>query len=56
MDEQPGYTPEEIERGEDRSWHIPAWGCLAATLVLMVGCYVRYCVLIWIGFSGSISF
>jgi hypothetical protein len=28
MDEHPGYNPEELERGEDQAWHIPAWGCL----------------------------
>ena len=56
MDEQPGYTPEEIERGEDRAWHIPVWGCLAAIIVFVLGCYALYRVLIWIGFSGSISF
>jgi len=28
MGEEPGFTPDEIERGEDRAWHIPMWGCL----------------------------
>jgi hypothetical protein len=28
--DKPGYTPEELERGEDQAWHIPVWGCLAA--------------------------
>ena len=30
MTDEPGYTPEELERGEDQAWHIPIWGCLLA--------------------------
>jgi hypothetical protein len=34
MDEQPGYTPEELERGEDQAWHVPIWGCLAVVALI----------------------
>ncbi len=34
MSGETGFTPEEIERGEDRAWHIPLWGCLAAAALL----------------------
>ena len=34
MDEQRGYTPEEIERGEDQAWHIPIWGCLVLAVAV----------------------
>ena len=38
MDEQSGYTPEELERGEDKAWHIPIWGCLAVLVgLVMIG-------------------
>ena len=36
MTEGPGYTSEEIERGEDRAWHIPFEGCLAAAMIAAV--------------------
>jgi hypothetical protein len=32
VDDEPGYSPEEIERGDDRPWHMWPWGCLAFTL------------------------
>jgi hypothetical protein len=35
MDEQPGYTPEERERGENQAWHIPVWGCLAVVALIV---------------------
>jgi hypothetical protein len=38
---QPGFTPEEIERGEDRAFHIPLWGCLA--IVALLGGLVYSC-------------
>lgn len=56
MDEQPADTPNDIERGEDPAWHISAWRCLAAIIIFVLGCYVLYRSLIWIGFSGAISF
>ncbi len=34
MSDESGFTPEEIERGEDRAWHLPPWGCLAAVALL----------------------
>jgi hypothetical protein len=34
--DEPGYTPEELERGEDQAWHIPIWGCLISVAVLAV--------------------
>jgi hypothetical protein len=36
MKEQRGYTPEELDRGEDQAWHIPAWGCLAVLAFVAV--------------------
>lgn len=30
LDQQAGYSPEELEHGEDTAWHIPIWGCLIA--------------------------
>ena len=36
MTDEPGYTPEELERGEDKAWHIPIWGCLLAIAVLLL--------------------
>ena len=36
MTDEPGYTPEELERGEDRAWHIPILGCLLSVAVLAV--------------------
>ena len=36
MTDEPGYTPEELERGEDQAWHIPIWGCLLSIAVLAV--------------------
>lgn len=29
LGEERGFTPEEIERGEDQAWHVPVSGCLA---------------------------
>jgi hypothetical protein len=34
--DEPGYTAEEIERGEDRAWHIPKWGCLGFVVFVAV--------------------
>ena len=28
MTDEAGYTPQELEWGEDQAWHIPIWGCL----------------------------
>ena len=36
MTDEPGYTPEELERGEDQAWHIPIWGCLLTIAVLAI--------------------
>lgn len=40
MGEQRGYTPEEIERGEDQAWHMPFWGCALVLAALAVAAYV----------------
>ena len=37
MDDERGYTPEEIERGEDRAWHFPKLGCLATIFLIGAG-------------------
>jgi hypothetical protein len=55
MDEQPGYTPEEIDRGEDRAFHIPLWGCLIGAALLGLLVYGLYRFAIWLGFAGSLS-
>ena len=34
MKDERGYTPEELERGEDQAWHVPIWGCLAVLAIL----------------------
>lgn len=54
MDEQPGFTPEEIKRGEDQAWHVRGWGCLAAIIALVFGGYALYRFLISIGFAAQI--
>lgn len=54
MDEQPGFTPEEIERGEDRAWHIPIWGCATTIAVVLLGCYALYRFFIGIGSAAQI--
>ena len=28
-DQQPGYTTEELQRGDDQAWYIPLCGCAA---------------------------
>ena len=55
MDEECGYSPEEIERGDDQGWHIPRWGCLvfAALLGLIVCGLYRFA--IWLGSAWSIG-
>jgi hypothetical protein len=40
MDEPPGFTSEEIKRGEDQAWHIPKWGCLAVIVLIAVAAIV----------------
>ena len=55
MDEQPGFTPDEIERGEDRAWHIPKRSCLAAIALVALGLFALYRFLISIGFAEQIS-
>ena len=55
MNEEPGFTPEEIACGEDRAWHIPVWGCLTAIVVFLLGCYALYRFLISVGFAGQMS-
>ncbi|MES2043698.1 MAG: hypothetical protein V4475_07460 [Pseudomonadota bacterium] len=42
MDEEPGFTPDEIERGEDRAWHIPPWGCLAVLALLVAAAIILW--------------
>jgi hypothetical protein len=43
MSYDPGYTPEEIERGENRAWHLGKWGCGVLILVsaIVVGVFWR---------------
>lgn len=35
-----GHTPEEIERGEDRAWHVPLWGCVVVVVALVTLIFV----------------
>jgi hypothetical protein len=44
MDE-PGFTPEEIERGEDLASHISIWGCVLGLAFLVV--------LLWLMFRAG---
>lgn len=41
-EEERGYTPEETERGEDRAWHMPIWGCLLFTALVALVTYGLY--------------
>jgi hypothetical protein len=49
--DEPSYTPEEIERGEDRAWHIPVWGFLGFLIVIAVIVFV-----IWRAVATSTDF
>ena len=49
-DEPNGYLPEEIERGEDRAWHIPLWGCLATMGFMLL---LLFCV--WASYSPTVD-
>ncbi|MEA1013711.1 hypothetical protein [Sphingosinicella sp. LY1275] len=54
-EEERGYTIEEIERGEDRAWHIPIWGCLVFAALVALVTYGLYHVAIGQGTAWSIS-
>jgi hypothetical protein len=53
MDEECGYSPAEIERGDDRGWHVPRWGCVvfAALLVLIVWGLYRFAIGLGVAWS-----
>ena len=53
--EETGYTAEELERGEDRAWHIPIWGCLVFVTLATLVAYGLYRVAIAQGNAWSIS-
>jgi hypothetical protein len=53
MDEKPGFTPDEIERGDDQAWHVPIKGCLVGLIVLLALIYSAYRFLIWKGIAFS---
>jgi hypothetical protein len=36
VSDEPGFTPDEIDRGEDRAWHLGKWGCLIAVIILAI--------------------
>jgi hypothetical protein len=36
MSAEPGYSSDELERGEDQAWHIPLWGCLSFILIVTI--------------------
>ena len=55
MGEQPGFTPDEIERGENQAWHIPIWGCLIGLIVVLGLIYAAYLFLIWKGMAFSVG-
>ena len=42
MTEEPGYTQDEIERGEDRAWHIPLWSCFGVIAVLALLAWLMF--------------
>lgn len=48
MSDEPGYSPEEIERGEDQAWHIPLLGCL----VVIIGSLAVFAFALWL-FPGD---
>jgi hypothetical protein len=50
-DDERGYSPEEIERGDDRAWHIPVPGCILFLLVL-----VTLAVIIWRAIATGTDF
>ena len=57
MNEQPGSTPDGIERGEDRARRFPFWGCLASAVLvglILYGLY-RYAIRQGLAFSWSIG-
>jgi hypothetical protein len=53
MDDHRGYTAEELERGEDRAWHISIWGCFVLAALLSALAYGLYRFAIWLGVAGS---
>ena len=34
MNDGPGFTPEELARGEDQAWRMPIWGCVAVIALI----------------------
>ncbi len=57
MTDAPGFSPEEIERGDDKPGCVfPLWGCLPLSAVLMLLIYGAYRIAIWIGFAASVGF
>jgi len=54
-EEERGYTLEEIERGEDRAWHIPIWGCLIFVALVVLVIYGLYRFAIARGTAWSIA-
>ncbi|HEX8307874.1 MAG TPA: hypothetical protein VF645_05585 [Allosphingosinicella sp.] len=54
MTDQPGFSPEEIERGEDRpGCHAPVWSCLPLGAAVLLILYLAYRMAIWVGFSAA---
>jgi hypothetical protein len=56
MEEDSGYLREEIERGQDRSWHMWPWGCAASAAFFALTIYGLYRFSISLGLAGSVSF
>ena len=56
MTDEPGYPPEEIERGEAKpGGNLPLWGCFLFPALLLIFIYGLYRFAIWIGFSASVG-
>jgi hypothetical protein len=53
-EEEGGYTPEEIERGEHRAWHVPIWGCLVFASLAALVTYGLYRLVIGQGTAWAI--
>jgi hypothetical protein len=56
--DEPGYSPEEIERGDDNpGCAVTAHpvGCLLYTALLALLIYGAYCFAIWLGFAASVG-
>jgi hypothetical protein len=50
----PGFSPEEIERGDDKpGCRFPLWGCFLSAAIIVLLVYGAYRFAIRIGFAAS---